>query len=508
MTAPDVRLEFDGISKSFFGVQVLHDVSYRLSGGQILGLVGENGAGKSTLMNILGGVLQPDAGSMRLDGASYAPADPVAATRAGVVFVHQELNLFSNLSIADNLFITDFPKGRLPLFIHRARSRERAKEVLDRVGLTRDPNTTVDLLSPGERQQLEIAKSLKGDPKVVIFDEPTTSLTTRETERLFQLIRGLAVQGTSVIYISHILDDVLDLTDEVLILRDGKQVDRGKTSGFTAQNLISRMVGRDLKRLYPDKEAVAGSEVVLSVKGVSEPGIVHDISFEVCAGEVVGMFGLMGAGRTELARIIFGLDSFSHGTVEVNGVPKRLSSPVSAIESGIGFVTEDRRNEGLLMDVSVVKNIGLAVVPRFLKMGMVQEKQLTEISVAHGSALGLKSANPRRQPVRALSGGNQQKAVIAKWLLTKPQMLLLDEPTRGVDVGAKHEIYRVIDQLAADGTGVLMISSELPELLGTCDRILVMRQGELVADVEREDFDEHRILEAAFGQSTLAATEA
>lgn len=315
----NTRLQFDSIGKSFFGVQVLKEITFGVSAGSIIGLVGENGAGKSTLMNILGGVLAPDAGTMTLDGVAYAPANPVAATRSGVVFVHQELNLFANLSIADNLFITDFPRGSLPPFISRRKASSQAEELLQRVGLKRDPTTTVDLLSPGERQQLEIAKALKGAPKLVILDEPTTSLTTRETDQLFALMEELREMGTSVIYISHILGDVQQLSDRVVILRDGTLVDQGPIEDFDSHTMVSRMVGRALDRLYPDKTAEIQPQVALEVEAVTEPGMVRDVSFSIRAGEVVGMFGLMGAGRSELARILFGLDPSSSGTVRVNG---------------------------------------------------------------------------------------------------------------------------------------------------------------------------------------------
>lgn len=504
MTTPQgaPRLVFEGISKGFFGVSVLRDISFSVSPGEVVGLVGENGAGKSTLMNILGGVLTPDAGTMQLDGEPHAPGTPIAAGRAGVVFVHQELNLFPNLSIQDNLFITDFPRTFLPTFISTRKAGRQAEQLLARVGLQRDPRTTVDLLSPGERQQLEIAKSLSGEPRLVIFDEPTTSLTTRETARLFDLIRSLAADGTSVIYVSHILGDVLDLSDQVVILRDGALVDDGRRERFTIDSMISRMVGRDLARLYPDKTARPRDEVVLDVSGLSEPGTIQDVSFQVRAGEVVGVFGLMGAGRSEMARIVFGLDPHSGGSVRVRGVDRPKASPRSRINAGMGFVTEDRRNEGLLMDSSVTKNIGLAVLPRFAsKLKLVLNGPLRTACLDAGNRLNLKSSRPDRQPVRALSGGNQQKAVIAKWLLTDAKVLILDEPTRGIDVGAKHEVYKVIDELAANQAGILLISSELPELMGTCNRILVMRRGELVAQFTADQFDETAILGAAFGQS-------
>jgi ribose transport system ATP-binding protein len=504
------RLRFEGISKSFFGVPVLQNISFDVLPGRVLGLLGENGAGKSTLMNILGGVLAADAGSMELDGRPYDPRTPIEADRHGVVFVHQELNLFPNLSIADNLFVTDFPKVGGRGLINRRKARQDARALIERVGLKRDPRTTVDLLSPGERQQLEIAKALRSEPRVVILDEPTTSLTTRESARLFEVMDELTDGGVSIIYVSHILDDVARVTDDIAVLRDGHLVDSGPTVDFTIAVMINRMVGRDLDRLYPEKTATPRSEPLLEVEAVTEPGTVNDVSLTVHTGEVVGLFGLMGAGRSELARIIFGLDRHRSGTVRIAGKDRPKANPASTINAGLGFVTEDRRHEGLLMDSSVTDNIGLAVLPRFLgPLWSVRDRALRDASLDAGKQLNLKAARPTRQHVKSLSGGNQQKAVIAKWLLTKPKVLILDEPTRGIDVGAKHEVYRVVDELAANGTGILLISSELQELAGTCDRILVMHQGELVREFTpgEDGYDDEAILAAAFGQGGPARDE-
>jgi len=502
------RLVFDGICKDFFGVQVLQDVSFELPVGSVTGLIGENGAGKSTLMNILGGVLSASTGSMRLDGESYEPSGPVQASREGVVFVHQELNLFPNLSIAENLFLTAFPRA-VPGLIGRRSAYRQARELLARIGLERDPGTSVELLSVGERQQLEIAKALHGSPKVIILDEPTTSLTARETVRLFDVINDVRATGTSVLYISHILADVQELCDRVVVLRDGRLVDQGPTSGFTTDLMISRMVGRDLDRLYPEKRAVPTDRPVLELREVSEPGLVHEVSLTVHRQEVVGLFGLMGAGRSETARMVFGLDTHRRGTVSIDGNKGASSSPRAAIRAGMAFVTEDRRHEGLLMDSSVVDNIALATLERTSgPLGWVRTRLARQRAVEKAAELNLKSSRPQSQPVKALSGGNQQKAVLAKWLLTDPEVLILDEPTRGIDVGAKHEIYRVIDDLAAGGAGILMISSELGELTGTCDRVLVMRRGEIVAEFAGPDYADESILGAAFGQHGTGPAQA
>ena len=498
------------VTKAFFGVQVLRGVSFSLGRGRVLGLVGENGAGKSTLMNILGGVFPPDSGSMELEGRAYHPKGPRDAAAHGVSFIHQELNLFPNLSIIDNLFITSFPTLRRLPFISRRSGRERAVQLLREVGLERSPDTLLEQLAPGERQLVEIAKALATRAKVVIFDEPTTSLTARETERLFALIEQLTSAGTAVIYISHILSDVRRLADDILVLRDGALVGSGPIEEFPVDRMISLMVGRSFDQLFPERRAVPGERPVLEVRSLTQPGMVANVSLTVHEGEVVGVFGLMGAGRTELARMIFGLDDYATGEVLVDGQPVPPLDPREAINRGMAFVTEDRRQEGLLMDFPVADNVALVALPRFARtpLGLVDDDKATSAAREIGTSLRLKTSSIERQPVRSLSGGNQQKAVVGKWLLSTPRVFILDEPTRGIDIGAKHEVYTVVDDLAARGAGVLVISSELAELKGICDRILVMRQGEVVGEFSREHFDSESILRAAFGELTTTATQA
>lgn len=500
------RLEFHEVRKSFFGVEVLKGISFSAREGAVVGLIGENGAGKSTLMNILGGVLQPDSGTMRVDGEVFSPAMPSDSDVSGIVFVHQELNIFDNLSIVDNIFLTNYPKSRVPVFLNSRRAVEQARTMLQRVGLDRDPRTTVDLLSPGERQQVEIAKALRKDPRILILDEPTTSLTARETEKLFEVIAQLKGEGVTVLYISHILEDIKELADQLVVLRDGELVTAGPIADHSVDSMVQNMVGRQLGALFPDRSAVIGSrEVVLEATGITEPGIVHDVDIRIRKGEVIGLFGLMGAGRTELARIIFGLDSYAAGEVVVGGARLQKNAPTRAIAAGLAFVTEDRRQEGLFMESSVADNIAIAALRRFsFGPGIVRERKMVEAAGRYAKEVGLKASRPTVQPVKSLSGGNQQKAVISKWMLTDPKALILDEPTRGIDVGAKAEIYRLIDGLAASGAGILMISSELDELIGTCDRVLVMRKGEVVREFLREDYDQSSILAAAFGQETMA----
>jgi ribose transport system ATP-binding protein len=499
-------LEFDKIEKSFFGVRVLRGVSFTLAEGRILGLVGENGAGKSTLMNILGGVIPFDSGRMLLGGEEYSPRGGPAEARArGVAFIHQELNLFTNLSVAENMFITDFPKRRKWL-INRREMRARSRSLLESLDLSVAPDALVENLSPGERQMVEIAKAMSSSPKIIILDEPTTSLTARETERLFTILERMRAQGVSMIYISHNLSDVLRVCDDVVVLRDGKVVGAGHKSEFTEERMIALMVGRTLDQLFPERTGAVSQEVALDVNGLSRTGVIEDISFRLYKGEVLGVAGLMGAGRTELARVLFGLAPAERGEIFIDGKPAP-PTPRRRIQRGMAFLTEDRRAEGLMMEAGIADNIALASLPSFLHGGVRAIAGLlnhTEMAGAVGRAaqsVQIKGASDMRQAVKTLSGGNQQKVVLSRWLLGKPSVFILDEPTRGIDVGARSEIYRIIDDLAAKGAGVLLISSEIEELIGLCDRILVMAEGRIANCVERADFDRERILRSALGKA-------
>lgn len=498
-------VSFDGIVKGFSGVPVLKGVRFSARPSRITGIVGENGAGKSTLMNLLGGNLQPDSGQLRVNGSPHAPRSPGEARAAGIAFVHQELNLFPNLNLAENLFLTEFPRGpgALP-WIDRRKLRERARQLLEEVDLRHDPDTPVERLSVGERQLLEIARALGAEAQILLLDEPTTSLSVRECQRLFALMHRLRARGIALLYISHALGDVLDHCDDLVVLRDGEVVGQGPAAEFTHGRLVSLMVGRELSQLYPHRNPSAAAsksspgEPMLEARGITRPGTVRDISFRLSPGEILGVAGLMGAGRSELARILFGLDPHTSGELRIAGRPLE-GGPRRRIQQGVAFLTEDRRQEGLCLEASVADNLALVTLGRHARTPL-RWLNCAEIRDAVARIREAMQIPPRitdDQPVRTLSGGIQQKVVLGKWMLAEPRILILDEPTRGIDVGARFEIYQWIQRLADGGSGVLVISSEIEELIGLCDRILVMRRGELSGEFRRNEFDRERILKAA-----------
>ena len=492
-------LTLQGLSKSWFGIPANRDVSFSVREGSVLGIIGQNGAGKSTLMNMIGGVVKPTSGHMLWRGLPYEPTGAADATRIGIAFIHQELNLFTNLSVAENLYIDGFPR-RMGL-IDWKRINEQSRQVLSRLSLDFDPSVEVGRLSPGERQLVEIARALHNEASLLIFDEPTTSLTPRETERLFATIEALKGQGCTIIYISHILSDVQRLCDDIVVLRDGEVVSQGPITEFPIPLMIRSMIGRDMGGMFPPRSNQPQAATVLEARGLTQPGVIEDVDLTVHEGEIVGLFGLMGAGRSELARIIFGLDKCAKGTISLKGRP--LEGPVRArIEAGMAFVTENRREEGLMMDASVADNLTLASLAAFGRgpFALIDRNRVAERTEAMREELNIKASDIHSQSAKALSGGNQQKVVIGKWQLRNPDLFILDEPTRGVDVGAKYEIYSLIDQIAARGGGIMMISSELEELMGMADRIVVMNRGETKGQVLRQDFDRERILALAFGE--------
>src|SRR3984957_11110622 len=497
-----VRLNVTGLTKSFFGVRVLHDVSFAAHAGRVLGIVGENGSGKSTTMNVLTGVLLRDAGTVLFDGDPFEPSSRRESDAAGIAFIQQELNVFPNLSVAENLFLASPPRCFAPLpFTSRRQMHARARELLRRVDLEVAPNALAGTLSAGERQLLEIARGLSSQARIFILDEPTSSLTAREATRLFDLIRRLQQNEVAILYISHHLEEVLRISDDILVMRDGRITLNARNVGLTANDLILAMVGRSIEALFPRRtRPTMRPTPVLEVAHLSEPGMLENIDLQVGRGEIVGIAGLMGSGRSELARAVFGLDRHGAGVVRVAGRVLPTGDIGARIAAGVAFLTEDRRHEGLMPEATVADNLSLAALPLFAAgaIGRLQSDRLLQAMRSLGERLNLKSGDIASAPVRTLSGGNQQKVVLGRWLLREPRVFILDEPTRGVDVGAKEEIYRLLAQMADAGMAILVISSELEELLGLCDRIVVMRRGELTAEFERACFDREAILRAAF----------
>lgn len=488
-------LQMKNIKKSFLGAEVLHGINFEVKKGEILGLVGENGAGKSTLMSIMGGVYAFNSGEMYMDGAVYRPAKPSDATNIGISFIHQEFSLFSYLSVAENMFIDHFPmKG---VGIDKKAMEQGARKYIDLFHLSISPKTKIEELPMGIRQIIEISKALQKKPKLMIFDEPTTSLSPKEKRELFTIIGELKAQGVSIIFISHILEDVMELCDRIAIIRDGSSIGDYEKADIDKHKMIKLMVGRDLNQIYPKVEKQV-YEPVYEVKNFMREGSGKEVSFSVKRGEIVGLFGLMGAGRTELLRSLFGVDTAVSGQVFVNGKPLHKLTPRKCINHQMAFVTEDRRREGLIMSKTVNENVVMVVLNRLLnRFKVVNIKEEKRVAGEAIRQFSVKCANPEEQLVGSLSGGNQQKVVIAKWMSSEPKIFFLDEPTRGVDVGAKYEIYTYINELAKSGCAVLVVSSEMEEVMGICDRILVMHRDCIVADVTKKNFSQEKIIQYA-----------
>lgn len=487
--------EFRNITKSFHRVPVLKGISASLAAGTITGLAGGNGAGKSTLMNLVWGSLRPDGGSMLFQGQPYAPRTPADAEAAGIAFVQQELNVFPNLTIGENLLLTHLPR-RGPL-IHRAELVRLGKELLQRVGLEKPLHWPLEKLSPGERQLVEIAKALRGSPRLIILDEPTTSLSPPECQRLFDLVRRFRAEGCAFIFISHALGDMLRLCDRVLVLRDGMVTAEGPVADFTPTSLVTHMAGRELTQLFPERpKRQSSTEALLEVRHLTQPGVAQDVSFTLHRGEILGLSGLMGAGRTEVTRMIFGIDRYSAGEVQLEG--KRLTGgPRERIAAGMALLTESRGEDGICAEASVADNIVLATLTSYSRKGWLSQARITAAAEEAGKTVRLHAAAGYQQAIRRLSGGNQQKAVLARWLLTQPRVLILDEPTRGIDAAAKFEIYQLILQLAQNGTGVLLVSSEEEELTALCDRILVISRGRMAGEFTGPSYDQEALLRAS-----------
>ena len=490
-------------TKTFAGVHALEDVSIDLFAGEAHALVGENGAGKSTLVKILGGVHQPDQGALVVEGESVLLSGPGDASDRGIAVIYQEPTLFPDLSVAENVFI-----GRQPLRTGRridARAMDREVEaIFERLGVRIDPDRVARGLSIAEQQLVEIAKALSREARVLIMDEPTAALSPVEAKRLFGVVETLRAEGAAIVFISHRLEEVFALCQRVTVLRDGRLILSQPLEGLTSDDLVKAMVGREL--LAERHEAHEPGDVVLDVQRLTREGVFLDVSFDVRAGEVVALAGLVGAGRSEVARAIFGIDRYDAGSVKLDGRVLRKGSPTASMRAGIGFVPEDRRQQGLVMDMSVAHNIALASLSRLRRLGLIFGRTERNFAVDWAKRLQVKYGRVS-SPVSQLSGGNQQKVVLAKWLARRPKLLIVDEPTRGIDVGTKAEVHRLLSSLAHEGIAVLVISSELPEVLALADRILVMREGRLVARMPRTEATEEAIVAAGTGQAAASPGE-
>ena len=491
----------DGISKRFGATQALDGVSLELRPAEAHALVGENGAGKSTLVKIFAGVHQPDTGRIELDGTAVQIHGPAHARELGIAVIHQEPRLFPDLSVAENVFLGHQPTTPLGT-IDWARMRRAADRLFGELEVSISAEAPVRGLSMADQQLVEIAKALSLDARILIMDEPTASLSLHEVERLFSIVRPLRDRGLAVLFVSHRLEEVFDLCERATVLRDGKHVITAPVSQLTTADLVRHMVGRDVS-LFPPA-ATAPGEVLLEARHLGRGDTFRDISFSVRAGEIVGFAGLIGAGRTEVARVLFGIDRADQGEVFLQGRPVVFDSPSAALRAGIAYVPEDRHQQGLVLDFPIASNVSLPILPRLFPRFFVDRPVELELAERYATQLRVRMTDVE-QLVSALSGGNQQKVVIAKWLATQPRVLILDEPTRGIDIGAKVEVHRIISELAAGGLGIILISSDLPEVLAMSDRVLVMHEGRLTAELSRAEATEERVMFAATGQAVTAA---
>ncbi len=503
----ELALEMLHITKEFPGVVALDDVSFSCRVGEVHALVGENGAGKSTLMKILAGVYHPDQGEIRLRGKTVQLTNPAEAQRMGIGIIYQEFNLLPWLTVTENILLGDLPRTRLGV-IDWARAHEEAQRALDRLGVCLDLRDRVIDLSVAQQQLVEIAKvlSLHTDLSIIIMDEPSAVLAGHELEQLFQVIRTLQSQGVTVVYISHRLDEVFQIAERVTVLRDGRVVGTGEVKDMDKPTLIRMMVGRSLDETFPPAQGSVGGPL-LEVRNLSSGRLgLRDISFTVNRGEILGLAGLVGAGRSELATALFGVGPVDSGEVLLDGRPVALGRPRRAIDMGMALVPENRKLQGLVLSQSVRNNTSLVVLDRLKDFWLINDRRESELVARQVEGLDIKTPS-LEQEVGYLSGGNQQKVVLAKWLCSAPKLIIMDEPTRGIDVGAKAEIYHLMRELANRGTGIIMISSELPEIIGMSDRILVMSRGRIAGELSREEATEERILTLAIGETAVAACD-
>ncbi len=496
MSEPSPVLQLTGISKRFGAVQALAQVDVALFANEVHALVGENGAGKSTVVKILAGIHRPDAGHMKLYDRELVLSGPAAARHLGIAVIHQHPNLFPDLTVAENVFAGRLPRNRVR-GVDWGDLNRRAERLFANLGVKQSVSVPVRGLSVADQQLVEVAKALSLDARVLVMDEPTASLSSREVERLFTIIRQLRDRGVAILFVDHRMEEVFEIADRVSVLRDGRHVITAPISELTPADTIRHMVGRRLETLFPKEPATIG-EIALEVRGLTRRGVFSDATFQVRRGEILGLAGLVGAGRTEIARVLFGIDQADAGEVLVAGKQANIKRPKDAMQLGIVYVPEDRHEQGLVLDFSIAANVSLPIVQRLSHFLMVDREHERRLAADYSKQLQVRSTGVD-QAASGLSGGNQQKVVIAKWLATEPTVLLLDEPTQGVDIGAKAEVHRIISRLAAQGMAIILISSELLEVLGMADRILVLREGRVAAEFGR-DASQERIMAAATSQ--------
>ncbi len=491
-----MHIQMNGIHKAFGANQVLSGVDFDLREGEVHALMGENGAGKSTLMNILTGLHARDEGTILVDGKETYFANPKEAERQGIAFIHQELNVWPDMTVLENLFIGREMSSGFGL-LRMKEMKSLAKEQFKRLSVDIPLNVEAGQCSVGQQQMIEIAKALLTDTKVIIMDEPTSALTEREIEKLFEVIASLKKEGVSIVYISHRMEEIFTICDRITVMRDGRTVDTKEIPHTNFDEVVKKMVGRELTERYPARTPEPG-EVVLEVANASRKGLFEDVSFQVRAGEIVGFSGLMGSGRTEIMRALFGLDHLDSGDIRVFGKKADIRKPVDAVKLGIGFITEDRKDEGLILDFSVRDNMVLPSLSGFTSKGIISSQKEKIFVDALIKRLQIKT-HSSETAAGNLSGGNQQKVVIAKWVGIGPKLLILDEPTRGVDVGAKREIYQLMNELTGHGVAIIMVSSELPEVLGMSDRIVVVHEGRITGELNKEEATQEKIMTLATG---------
>ncbi|OOO27877.1 D-xylose ABC transporter ATP-binding protein [Agrobacterium salinitolerans] len=494
-TERDGLLAIEGIRKEFPGVVALDDVRLRVRPGTVHALMGENGAGKSTLMKIIAGIYQPDAGEIRLRGLPVTLKSPLDALEQGVAMIHQELALMNSMTVAENIWIRREPKNRFGLIDH-SNMAKMTEDLFSRLNIKLDPKAQVSELTVAQKQMVEIARAVSYESSILIMDEPTSALTDREVEHLFAIIRDLRSRGIGIVYITHKMNELFEIADEFTVFRDGKYVGTHSSKDVTRDDIIRMMVGREITDMFPKVDCPIG-DVILEVKNLTIPGVFYDISFSVRRGEILGLAGLVGSKRSNVAEALFGVTPASSGEILIDGKIAAISNPSDAMACGLAFLTEDRKETGCFLTLNCLENIQSALITRsHVKAGFVDQSTVTKLAEEMAAKLRVKTPN-LHETVENLSGGNQQKLLIARWLLTNPRILILDEPTRGIDVGAKSEIHRLITGLAAEGVAVLMISSELPEVLGMSDRIMVMHEGHVAGFLDRADATQVKIMDLA-----------